>query len=76
MLGNDVVRGLLPIATQSGGSAVGEAAQHLGMMEIEATVWDDLDEETRCEIEREENERRKPRKRPRWWPPKSRNEKA
>lgn len=37
-----------------------EAAQHLGMVEIEATVWDDLDDETRREIEREENERRKP----------------
>lgn len=37
-----------------------EAAKRIGMVEIEATVWEDLDDETRREIEREENERRKP----------------
>ena len=35
------------------------AVQRLGWTEIEATLWEDLDDETRREIEREENERRK-----------------
>ena len=36
------------------------AVQRLGWLEIDASEWEGLDEETRREIEREENERRKP----------------
>lgn len=36
------------------------AVQHLGWTEVEASVWEDMSEEQRHTIEREENERRKP----------------
>ena len=37
-----------------------KAAQRIGMVEIDAAIWEHLTEEVREEIEREENERRKP----------------